>query len=922
MASHLLSTITITTTTGNWTAGDKVTSFFDTTTLLVSAKKNDVSITSGDPFVGIYLLDPLTGITDSTQYGAYWSRASENYWYNNSGNDIYFYRSNSFPFMFQYAGFINTPGEEADGDVNNISISIASVTTATLLTSDGQITAVATGTNTPFTYSTSAFINDAGQSSGTFSSLPAGTYTITALDSLGYMDSASVAITNTPTTYATRWTHASKNPEGETFRFRIQQRGYLGGNSDVTAGPKPFILATRGEGNDFHENTIIATQGTVSVLSETQGKYNDIAIGDEEEFLVIFDKYNGASYDLKWQGYVGTNTFSEVIATTPYMTRFICYDRLGDMKNLNFNRGNSFFGTGVIRGQITELEALVIMLDNTGLSQGYRIACNIFDATHTTSNNTPLNQTVFDSDIYTDFSGEGFSTTVNYTKSDVVIKDILKKYGAELRNWEGYWTIRRKTELISSETVNYVEYTSAGVYSTTGSWTPRLSFKSAEETSLWRWQGGAQSWSNTNSYKNVAVRINAKKAEAGILKESTLRYDDDLILSLSEDGDGYFSQGTSNAYFLYNDSIQFDRNDSLILSVEYQHDIGTQIVFSEHGNKPPYIPLKWMLKVGTKYVDAGGQWSATETFNEYFIDNFNTKGNFEIPIPLDDVDVSTLNYRLRLYIPSIFDYNVSGSSEAAMIATLKAIGTTTTTGGARRICRADNTPADFAYYYYELRSFAVSLLVPDLIADEPNIVVPTDYHVTTNPKFWQLVTTRTYPQSISSPISRHKYLEIKLEQLPGGLEPLDTIDINNSLSAFNKIDYFHEINLFDQDENINNDENIYSNTTRFTDGTSTGKWTELGGSVVKTIQGHLIDFISSILKKPRKKVNGNVYTDLEISPLNLLLDQGDSNKLFDLSGVSFNYFKNIHSGEIIEIGSDDTSTARAHDSGHEFASHS
>ena len=729
------------------------------------------------------------------------------------------------------------------------------------------------------------------------------------------MASATVAITNTPNAYATRWTHASENPEGETFRFRIQQRGYAGENSDVTAGPNPFILATRGEGNDFHENTIIATQGTVTVLSETQGKYNDIAIGDEEEFLVIFDKLNGASYDLKWQGYVGTSTFSEVIGTTPYMTRFICYDRLGDMKNLNFNRGDSFFGTGVIRGQITELAALVIMLDNTSLSQGYRIACNIFDSTHTTSNNTPLNQTVFDADIYTDFSGEGFSATINYTKADVVIKDILKKYGAELRNWEGYWTIRRKTELISSATVNYVEYTSAGVYSTTGSWTPRLAFKSAGETSLWRWQGGAQSWSNTNSYKNVAVRINAKKAEDGILKESTLRYDDDLILSLGDDGDGYFSQGTSSAYFLYNDTIQFDRNDSLILSVEYQHDIGTQIVFFEHGNKPPYIPLKWMLKVGTKYVDAGGQWSTTETFNEYFIDNFNTKGSFEIPIPLDDVDVSTLNYRLRLYIPSIFDYNVSGSSESAMLTTLKAITTTSTTGGARRICRADNTPANFVYYYYELLDFTKA-------TDEPNVVVPDDYHISTNPKYWQLVTTREYPQSISSPISRHKYLEIKLEQLPGGIEPPDTIDINNSLSAFNKIDYFHEINLFDQDESINNDENIYSNTTRFTDGTSTGSWTELGGSVVKTIQEHLSDFISSILKKPRKKVNGNVYTDLEISPLNLLLDEGDSNKLFDLSGVSFNYFKNIHNGEIIEIGSDDTSTARAHDSGHEVASHS
>lgn len=918
MATHLLNTINITVTTGNWTAGDVIETFWDTSTETLIVKNNASIITSGDFLVGSY---PGDFSLDTTQYGTYWSRVTTNYWYNNAGNDITFVNINWFPYKYVQQLFVNTPGEEPDNEVNDVSIVITSVTSATALTADGVLVATASGTNTPFLYSLSGFASDSGQSSGTFSSLPSGFYTVTVKDSVGYTISASATITQSSATYATRWTHQSKSPTDTTFRFRIQQRGYAGSNTNITVGQTPLVISTRGEGNDYHENIIIASQASMQLLSTTAGEFNDIAIGDEEEFKVIFDKFNGSTYDLRWQGYVGISTFSEVIANTPYITNITAYDRLGDMKNLDFARETNF-GNGAVLGNITELDALKIALELTKQNQGFRIACNIFDATHTTTNNTPINQTVFNSSVYTDFSGEGILTIANYTKCDQVIKDILGKYGAEIRSWEGYWNIRRKKELIENATVSYVEYNSSGTYVTTGSWTPRVDFKAANLTNRWRWQGGAQSWSNTKSYKNAIIRINTKVNENGILKESTLRTDADLALSIGDDGYGYFSQGTSSAYLLYNDSITFDRTDSLNLKIKYNHKILQQIVNFEHGNTPPYIPLKWMLKVGTKYVDAGGQWTTTETFNEFFITTFNNESSIEIPVPFDDVATSTLNYRLRVYIPSIYDYNVSGASSTLMLNTLKAIPTITTTGGARRIVRVDDGVSNYLYYFYELRSFVTTLLLADIVADEPSVILPNDYVESTNPKYWQLVTTREYARSISGPVSRHEFIEINLGQLPGGLEARDTLDVRNSLNVFNKIDYIQEINLFDETDNINNAKNIYSNITSFTDGTSTGSWTELNGTVVKKIQEHLLSFLTSILKIPRKKVNGSIYTDLEITPLSLLLDTGDSNRLFDMAGVSFNYFRNIHKGEIIEIGSDDTSTGRAHDSGHEIASHS
>ena len=909
MAQHLLNTVTFTADQDSWTAGDKIEVFWDTTTELFVVKINDSIVTSGDVFVGTPQV-VAGGIID-TAIGSYWTRTKSNYWYNNSGPDVYFGLSNYFPYAIKNTYFTNTPGEEGNGEVNDLSLAITSTLSPTGATATGAIYASASGTNTPFVYSLSNFVDDSGQASGTFSSLYPGTYTVTVRDSLGYFISSSVQLRVSTNDYTTRWEYQYIGDTGSVYKVEIKERGYSGSSTEITSGVPPFTLTIRGEGNDIYENTILAGTASLNILSSSYMQYSDIALGDDEKYKVVRSKQNGGSWDLIWQGFITTEAFSETLYSAPYITNIQAYDRLGDLKNLDFKIGESgIFDLGMISGDITQLQALTICLDKLNLKQGYRIACNIFDTTQTTTNNTPLNQTVINTDYFTKMEvSEGeikIVTSVEYTDCATVVKAILKPYGAMILSWGGYWYIIRKKELKAS-TVNYVEYDTYGDYVTTGSWSPFVDFKSPDATTKFRWMG-AQTWTNTRTFKNLGIKINAVVKEKGILGEASTKINN--IIDNDPNGYGYYDEGTATTYLLYNDSITYDRNDKIKLSVKYIHSIAS-FANLEYGNLPPYIPLKWMLKVGTKYVDVGGNWTTSETLNQYFIDTFNKDDDFEITLPFDDVGVTTEEYKLRMYIPSIYDYNIAEETEAEMITTLQAITTTTSNAGARLITRRERAGSfGWIYYYYELQELG-------LTEDAPNIVRPTDYNVSTNKKSWQLVTTRAFESGIAKPVSTHNYKSIKLSHLPSGLEPPTEIVIKSTTSLYNKLDYEYELDMFDQNDNINNDERIYKNILKYTDGTPTGAWSEVGGSLSQSIQLWLLNDITIFANKPRRRINGTFKTDnqVEITPLNVLRDPNDSNRLYYGQGITMNWNKGVHSGELIEIGNDDDTTASAFTSG-------
>ena len=176
--------------------------------------------------------------------------------------------------------------EETVGEVNDIEISINLITPATgEVTADGSFIVTASGTNTPFTYSLSAFLNDSGQSSTTFSSITPGSYTVTAKDSLGYTGEATLLMTYDASTYAIRWWFKEQSKGGTIFLTDILERDYGGSSTEVT-GKSPFTLSLKGENGDVYNNGIIPSTGNIQLVSTIADQFADISLGDDYKYLI------------------------------------------------------------------------------------------------------------------------------------------------------------------------------------------------------------------------------------------------------------------------------------------------------------------------------------------------------------------------------------------------------------------------------------------------------------------------------------------------------------------------------------------------------------------------------------------------------------------------------------------------------------
>lgn len=826
--------------------------------------------------------------------------------------------------------------EETVGEVNDIEISINLITPATgEVTADGSFIVTASGTNTPFTYSLSAFVNDSGQSSTTFSSIIPGAYTVTVKDSLGYADEADLVMTYDASTYGIRWWFKEQTKGGVIFLTDILERDFVGSSTEVT-GKSPFTLSLKGENGDVYNNGIIPSTGNIQLVSTSTDQFADISLGDDYKYLI--KRYKVST--LQWQGYILPRSYTKEVRSLPYTTSLTATDGLRDLNNLDFHTEQDwqFDYKTSIRGRISQLDAFRICLSKLKISQGFRIACNIFDTTHTTTNNSPINQTQINSNAYTDYD---VKTRVisdelklieepSYTKCADVLTDILTIYKAILVSWDGYWYIVDQEELLNT-TINYTEYSSIGAYVGTGSLTPQISFNTAQSTSRWRWMG-TQTANTTDVYRNLILNVNLRLSEDGVLKNpslkafNTINVISDVIVTTANRGsrrNTYYQNVTGETaltYLLFNDNIEYSGGDSLTLKVESITNLtyGRKFINGiSEAQAPPYLIMRWMLKVNDKYsspykktgnprsgiVDIN--WSTEETINEHYIDEYGGKDDFTITVPFDLVETTTSTYSLRVYIPNLYDYDYEGATEATMLDAIRAIDVSITDIGKRIITRFIDTGVH-EYFYYELQRVISSDSQDDL-----SLVNPTISTV----KKWRLIHSRKYPVLDGDSMTETTFTELSLTQNPEGFDAPEEVQLTSVLNDKNKIDVEREVNIFDEYSIINNAKNIYNNHTTFTDGTPTSAWTKAGGTISKTLQQWLLDYNTKLLKQPRQVINGNFTSDVQVTPLSTLKDAGSSNKIYYIGGLTLNDYREEYSGEIIEIGSDDTPSTSAFSTG-------
>jgi hypothetical protein len=635
--------------------------------------------------------------------------------------------------------------------------------------------------------------------------------------------------------------------------------------------------------------------------------------------------------ELQWSGYILPRSYTKEVKSLPYTTSLTATDGLADLKNLDFHTEQDWlYGYKTsIRGRISQLDAFRICLSKLKINQGFRIACNIFDTSHITTNNSPLNQTQINSNVYTEVSSktriiDGELESVeepSYTSCHDVLTDILTIYKAIMVSWDGYWYIVDQEELLNT-TINYTEYSSIGAYVGTGSLTPQIAFKTAQSTSRWRWTG-TQTANTTDVFRNLILNINLYEKEQGILNKGSIKTGDTITVVKNRANDaslpivGFWglrlfsilTEELSTTYLLFNDAITYSGEDTIKLII----DSKTRLTYGRRTNNnipdnwvPPYLGLRWSLKVNDKYTSSSfskgstgniiPNWSTTETINTHYITNYTGEEKIELDLPFDSVPTTTSTYQLRVYIPNLYDYDYEGNSESTMLDVIRAITTTTLTQGFRIITRHFGD-GHHSYYYYELGSSIGS-------NDDVVNVIPTTLN--TSQDSWNLIHTRIYPDTNGSSKTDTQFTKISLNQNPKGFAPPEQVQLTATLNSKNKIDVEREVNIFDSYSAINNAVNIYENHTTFTDGTATSAWTKTGGSIPKTLQEWLLNYNTKLLKQPRQVINGNFTSDVQVTPLSTLKDAGSGNKIYYIGGLTLNDYNEEYSGEIIEIGSDDT----------------
>jgi hypothetical protein len=917
-----------------FTSGDVVTIYFNNSTNLIEVYNNTELITVGDSlneFDNSFYWDiqsyPSIYIVDSLITFQYYTYFPYTQWLT----------------VFKPIELV----EEVVDEVNDLLISINLITPATgEIIADGSFIVTASGTNTPFLYSITNFTSDSGQSSTTFSGLVPGTYTVIAKDSVGYKSKEAIVLIGYDTeSYEIRWWFKEQNRAGVIFLVDILERGYTGGSTEVT-GKNPFVLTLRGEGGDIHDQGIIASSASISLVSTIVDQYKAISLADDSKFKI--NRYINNS-TLQWSGFILPSTYEIEIRSLPYTTSFTATDGLADLKSLDFHTEQDWdlgFKTS-IKGRISQLDAFRICLSKLGLDQGFRIACNIFDTTHTTTNNSPINQTNINSDIYTKYDVktriiDGVLVSVeepSYSTCEQVLIDILTIYKAILVNWEGYWYIVDQEELLKT-TINYVEYNSVGTYVSTGSLNPQISFNTAQSTTRWRWLG-TQTATTTSVYRNIIFNLNLKIREKGILKNPVLKIGNTInVLRLVETTNplgvtgevgsslsGFYqetiyqniTEGIALSYLLFNDNIQYSGSDSITLKVKsitnltYGRRFLTEI---PEAQAPPYLNLRWMLKVDYKYSSpykkvgklrdgiSYSSWYTGETINNHYITNFGSEDSLEITLPFDQVEKKTSTYALRVYIPNLYDYDYEGIGEdddeklTSMMDVIRGISTIYLSPGFRIITRYLESNVH-KYFYFELQRASID-------GDVLESLKPTDFGDNVNYVKWRLIHTREYPRLDGDSMTETIFNDISLIQNPEGFDAPEEIQLTAVLNDKNKIDIERDVNIFDEYQIINNAKNIYSNQTTYTDGTPTSAWIKTGETSAKTLQQHLLNWNTKILKQSRQIVNGSFISDVQVTPLSTLKDSGSSNKIFYIQGLTLNDYTQQYSGEIIEIGSDDT----------------
>ena len=752
------------------------------------------------------------------------------------------------------------------------------------------------------------------------------------------------------------------------YRVELHERGYSGSTSQIDyAGKSPIVINTNGQGLLLHEIFLFETSATFSLVSETFGEWRAIAQSDDEKYLLkIFNDNTGTAANMMWQGFVTPQSYNEDYTQAPYITRLTAHDRTADLKNYEFTqKATIYVGEGEyewlpsltqtkeyetlnqpIKGYFSELEIIDFCLSKLNLNQKYRVAINLFEDDHdSASTDTPLEQTYIDTRCY--------YTDGRAMNCSEILQAVLTKYKAHVLNWGGYWYIISKKDL-ESATVNYVQYSTALAQDDTGSWSPRITWGQTSESNYYRYKG-PQNLGYTPIYKNINVitEYNNANGKNGFAGDPTDQFWDGWSFFVGNTASGqaqsFFTSrqelrnnkrewttgiGRENSYSYWQLSGEMEGSvkDKVYLKFTIRPDIElvTDIDDPDIRLRSPYFPLKWQLKVGDYYLDSSGNWGLTEVINERFIESLGQDVILEIEEFLPDNDDFSNTYNLRIYSGSIFEATVlsdgtlmSSTSKSGLRTLIKAIDTDSDAveGGTRIIGRVqpDGILGNAQLYYYEMAEVEDADALSGFVTDMESMMwalKPDDFNDPNNLKMWIQRGAWSFnygpydTDNLNGAYTATTLKDVEFRVLPKGEEAPEEEILTLAANLNNKIDLDVKLFHYDLSGQVTGDQLIYNNYTRLSDNTQTGQW----GDDDKKIQQLIGEYLVEKYGIARQKISGNFYSDIVVTPLNVLYNDGDDNTILFLNGITMDYGQADYSGEAQEIDSDNTPTYRDWDS--------
>lgn len=270
-----------------------------------------------------------------------------------------------------------------------------------------------------------------------------------------------------------------------SWKVSLYNEGWAGAVTSVIGGINPFEIHYLSNGNDLSQ-TIIGSEATISIISETNEQFSDIWTSKVKDWLVVASK--GGSE--MWRGYIDTEEYSEPLLYPPYESVFKCFDGIGVLKTTDLTDTLTFVPHILLKNWIG------VILEDTDFQLDYWIAVDILNDKITTR---LFDQTYID---YRAFQKKGAEFLDNYT----ILEYILSALQARIYQDSGKWIIER-IYYKSSDSIVFEKYNYQAVHQSQETINKRISLTSSTGSPLCVWEGQTQQLEIIPAWKNYTLKL-------------------------------------------------------------------------------------------------------------------------------------------------------------------------------------------------------------------------------------------------------------------------------------------------------------------------------------------------------------------------------------------------------------------------------